>query len=115
MTTEQPKTTRGIFSWIVVGFFALFFAFDVWEGIGNFLGIQAQSLTLGISISAWGWIAIVVGVVAPIFLFVIALLLSKKMPLAQMAFLFLVALSVSAIISADLVLGTNAFLIYTVN
>lgn len=113
--TEQMSATRGIVSWIVVGFFALFFAFDVWEGIGNFLGIQAQSLTLGIAISALGWIAIVAGVFAPVILFVLALFLSKKMPLAQTAFLFLLALSISAIISADLVLGTNAFLIYTVN
>ena len=113
--TEQITKTRGVVSWIVVGFFAPFFAFDVWEGIGNFLGIQAQSLTLGIAISGLGWIAIVVGVIAPILLFVIALLMSKKMPLAHTAFLFLLALSVSAIISADLVLGTNAFLIYTVN
>lgn len=113
--TEQVNKTRSLFSWIVVGFFALFFAFDVWEGIGNFLGIQAQSLTLGIAISALGWVAIVVGVIAPIILFVLALLLSKKMSLGNSAFLFLLALAISAIISADLVLGTNAFLIYTVN
>lgn len=114
MPVELNKT-RSIVSWIVVGFFALFFAFDVWEGIGNFLGIQAQSFTLGIAISALGWIAIVVGVIAPIILFVLALLLSKKMRLAHAVFLFLLALAISAVISADLVLGTNAFLIYTVN
>jgi hypothetical protein len=111
----QEKSSRKLGSWILIGIFALFFAYDVWEGIGNFLGIQAQSFTLGIGISSFGWLAIVIGILAPIALFLGALLVTRSKALGPTLAIFFVALTVSAVIGVDLALGTNAFLVFSVS
>jgi hypothetical protein len=98
--------------WVMVGLFGLFFAYDVWEGVGNFLGVQGMHFSLGLNITAFGWFCIVLGVVAPILLFVGALLLTRKMGLGRTFTVFVMALTVSAIVGADLVLGTSAYLLY---
>lgn len=111
--TDRPARKLG--TWILIGIFALFFAYDVWEGLGNFLGIQAQSLSLGIGISPFGWAAIVTGIFAPIVLFLGALFVTQKRRVGPTVVIFVVALTISAVIGVDLVLGTNAFLVFSVS
>lgn len=96
-----------------MGFFALLLAHDVWEGIGNFLGIQLQSLTLGVPLSAVGWGSIIAGVLMPIILFVGALLISRKMTYWPMVFIFVLATMLSATLGANLALGINKVLFYS--
>lgn len=115
MTKSVEKNSRKLITWILIGVFALFFAYDVWEGIGNFLGIQAQSLSLGIGISAFGWAAIVIGIIAPVGLFLGALLITRSKSIGPTLAIFFVALTVSAVIGVDLALGTNAFLVFSVS
>jgi hypothetical protein len=111
----EQKIRRGLAGWILVAVFALFFAYDVWEGIGNFFGVLSQSFSLGIGLSAFGWFAIILGVLAPAVLFFAALWITRKRSLVPSFVVFIVALSVSAVIGVDLVLGTNAFLIFSVS
>lgn len=111
----EQKIRRGITGWIIVAIFALFFAYDVWEGIGNFFGVLSQSFSLGIGLSVFGWCAIILGILAPLVLFFLALWVSRKQKLLPSFVIFIVALSVSAVIGVDLVLGTNAFLIFSVS
>lgn len=115
MAQTASTTQRTFGTWIFIGIFALFFAYDVWEGIGNFLGIQAQSLSLGIGISPFGWAAIVIGILAPIALFLGALLVTRKKSGGPTLAIFFVALTISAVIGVDLALGTNAFLVFSVS
>ena len=111
----NEKLKRSVGAWILAAVFALLFAYDVWEGIGNFIGVLSQSLSLGIALSAFGWFAVIFGIVAPLALFFAALWLTRKRTLAPALVIYVVALSLSAVVGVDLALGTNAFLIFSVN
>lgn len=111
----NEKLKRSVGAWILAALFALLFAYDVWEGIGNFIGVMSQSLSLGIALSAFGWFAVIFGIVAPAALFFGALWLTRKRTLTPALVIYVVALSLSAIVGVDLALGTNAFLIFSVN
>jgi hypothetical protein len=111
----NEKMTRSVGAWIIAAVFALLFAYDVWEGIGNFIGVMSQSLSLGIGLSAFGWFAVILGIIAPAVLFFGALWLTRTKSLAPALVIYIVALSISAVIGVDLALGTNAFLIFSVN
>jgi hypothetical protein len=78
----DEKLKRSVGAWILAAVFALLFAYDVWEGIGNFIGVMSQSLSLGIALSAFGWFAVIFGIVAPLALFFGALWLTRKRTLA---------------------------------
>lgn len=111
----NEKLTRSVGAWIIAAVFALLFAYDVWEGIGNFIGVMSQSLSLGIGLSAFGWFAVILGILAPVALFFGALWITRKLSWAPSVVIYVVALTVSAVIGVDLALGTNAFLIFSVN
>lgn len=111
----NEKMTRSVGAWIIAAVFALLFAYDVWEGIGNFIGVMSQSLSLGIGLSVFGWFAVIFGIIAPAVLFFGALWLTRTKSLAPTLVIYIVALSISAVIGVDLALGTNAFLIFSVN
>ena len=111
----NEKMKRSVGAWILAGIFALLFAYDVWEGIGNFVGVLSQSFTLGIKLSAFGWFAVVLGIIAPAVLYFGALWVTRKQSLAAALVMYIVALSLSAVVGVDLALGTNAFLIFSVN
>lgn len=101
--------------WILVGFFGLFFAYDVWEGVGNFIGVQYTRLTFGFELTVLGWLAIIAGVLIPLILFVIGIVATKSTSLSQTIFIFVLLLVVSAVVGADLTLGLNEALLYSVN
>jgi hypothetical protein len=111
----EEKKTRSIAAWVLAAVFALLLAFDVWEGIGNFIGVMAQSLSLGLGLSVFGWCAIIFGIIAPAALFFGALWLTRNKALPASFVTYVVALSLSAVVGVDLALGTNAFLIFSVN
>ncbi|MEN9751163.1 MAG: hypothetical protein RLZZ600_210 [Actinomycetota bacterium] len=90
---------------IIAGSFGLFFAWNVWAGIGNFLGIQNQRLQLGLDLTVLGWFVILLDVFAPILLFVAAILVGRKLSRWAFAGVLLLALLLVAVINLDLVLG----------
>jgi hypothetical protein len=99
------RGVRTIGGWIVVGLFALLFAHDVWEAIGNFVGINYQRLALGLELTGWGWIILLGGLLAPVVLFFLALVVTRKMSAWRTLALFSVALFVSAVIALDITLA----------
>jgi hypothetical protein len=90
---------------IIAGICGLFFAWDVWAGVGNFLGIQNQRLQLGLALTPLGWLVIILDVLVPIVFFIAALLLGRKKSRWMFAGVLLVALLVTAVVNLDLVLG----------
>ena len=92
---------------IIAGIFGLFFAWNVWAGIGNFLGIQNQRLQLGLNLTALGWFVIILDVFAPVLLFVAAIIFARKKSRWMFAGTLLLALLISAVVNLDLVLGVS--------
>lgn len=100
-----------ILRWLTVGIFGLFFAFDVWEAVGNFVGIYSQGLLLGLVLTGWGWLLLLLGVFAPIIVFVLAMNFTRKMSAAKSFAIFAIALMVSAVIALDITLAAPYTLI----
>lgn len=102
---------RVVGKWAILGIFGLLFAFDVWEAIGNFIGIYSQGLALGLVLTAGGWFFLLLGVFSPIVLFILAAILTKRMSMGRSLALFVVALMVSAVIALDITLAVPYTLI----
>lgn len=93
----------------------LFLAYDTWEGVGNFIGIVNQAAALGLGVSAFGTFAIYLNVLAPSLIFVLVIVVTLATRLKLFAVWMALGVMLSALISADLVLGTSAYLIYSAN
>ena len=109
-------TTKRWISWAVtLTVLGLLLAYDTWEGVGNFIGVVNQGAAFGLSLSSFGVFAIYANILTPsiIFILVIAITLLTKL---RMFWLYSVlGLMLSALIAADLVLGTSAYAIYSAN
>ena len=85
----------------------LLFAWDVWEAIGNLVGLRTYAATLGTDLNATGWTVLVLGLVLPVVCFAAALVLGRRRGLLARAGLLVAGLCLSAALSLDvqLVLG----------
>lgn len=77
--------------------FGLLFAYDVWEALGNLVGIVAYANSLQVGIVPWGWVVLVGAVLLPAVLWVAALILGWKRSIGQKLLVQILALSVSAV------------------
>ena len=84
--------------------FGLFFAYDVWEAVGNLVGLSQYAAALDTSITAVGWVLLIAAVVLPIGLFAAAFVLGRRRSLLLQAGFYLAGLAVSALLYLDIVL-----------
>ncbi|KFF60168.1 hypothetical protein JF66_06095 [Cryobacterium sp. MLB-32] len=81
--------------------FGLFYAYDVWEAVGNLLGLSTTVQSLDTQFSAFGWVVLIGAIVVPVGLFAGAFVLGRsRAPLGQVL-LYLAGLGVSAVVSLD--------------
>ncbi|MEO6199851.1 MAG: bacitracin resistance protein [Cryobacterium sp.] len=91
--------------WLVVTisvFFGLFFAYDMWEAIGNLVGLNAAAQSLDTRLSGFGWAVLIAGVILPVLVFGIAFWLGRRRAAAARAMLLLVGLCLIAVLSLDI-------------
>ncbi len=73
--------------WLAVTIAVLFgvlYAYDVWEAVGNLVGLNLQAASLGIAISGVGLTLLIVALVLPFLVFGIAFWLGhRRSPLPQ--------------------------------
>ncbi|MCJ1700966.1 hypothetical protein MT356_14690 [Rathayibacter festucae] len=96
-----------LLSVLIAAVFALFFAWDVWEGIGNLVGLRTYAATLGTDLNGTGWTVLLLGLALPVVCFVLALVLGRRRGLLARTGLLFAALCLSAALSLDvqLILG----------
>jgi len=81
--------------------FGLFYAYDVWEAVGNIVGLSRNAQSLDTQLSGFGWTVLIGAIVMPVLLFVAAFWLGRsRAPLGQ-ALLYIVGLCASAAVSLD--------------
>jgi hypothetical protein len=81
--------------------FGVFYAYDVWEAVGNLVGLNIYADGLGIAITGAGWALLVAGIALPLLVFGAAFWLGRRRsPLAQVM-LFLVGFALVQVLSAD--------------
>ncbi|MBG6212170.1 MAG: hypothetical protein LH475_02370 [Cryobacterium sp.] len=113
-TTEPSHGTNGATDthrrtpprWLlltIAGFFALFYAYDVWEAIGNLVGLNGQAQRLGTQLSALGWIVLIGAILIPVVVYVLAYWLGRSRAFGVQALTLLVGLCLVAVLSLDII------------
>ncbi|MEJ3404130.1 hypothetical protein WDJ51_05255 [Rathayibacter sp. YIM 133350] len=82
--------------------FGLFYAYDVWEAVGNLVGLAQFAAALDTTFTPVGWVVLLAGILLPVLLFAAAFVAGRRRgPLLQAAF-YAVGLAVSAAWSLDI-------------
>ncbi|MDQ0892713.1 hypothetical protein [Agromyces ramosus] len=81
--------------------FGVFYAYDVWEAVGNLVGLNIYAGQLEVALTAYGVVLLVVGIVVPLLAYAMAFWLGRRRsPLAQVV-LFLAGYALVQALSAD--------------
>ncbi|KRE28528.1 hypothetical protein [Agromyces sp. Soil535] len=100
-TSARPTTPLWLAVTIAV-VFGVLYAYDVWEAVGNLVGLNIEAGTLGVSLTGWGIALLVVALVVPFLVFGLAFWLGRhRGPLAQIV-LFLAGYAVVQALTLDL-------------
>lgn len=111
MSSDATSTGTGVrlartsprwLSFVVAALFGLFYAYDLWEAVGNLVGLSATAASLGTTLSAFGWTVLVAGLILPAFIFAAAVWLGRRRTLGVQALLLLAGLCLSAVVSLNI-------------
>lgn len=105
MTTTPQDTRAHAPAWLTLTLavvFGLLFAFDVWEAVGNLVGVTVVASGLETTINAVGWVVLLFGILLPILVFALGFVFGRRRnPLAQVL-LYLAGLGTVAAVSLSL-------------
>jgi len=101
-SSTTPAARAGWLSWCVAVLFGLFFAYDLFEAVGNLVGIVSTANGLGVAVLPLGWIILVGGLLLPIAAFAVAYWTGRGRGLGEQAVRYLVALCVVAALSLSI-------------
>ncbi|MBB5641726.1 hypothetical protein [Cryobacterium roopkundense] len=115
VTETALATRRRTPAWLAVTIavlFGLFYAYDVWEAVGNLVGLLSTVQSLDTQFSAFGWVVLIGAIIVPVVLFAGAFWLGRaRAPLGQVL-LYGVGLCASAALSLDVfVMGLGRLLV----
>lgn len=91
---QSAKGRLGWLSLVIAALFGLLYAYDVWEAIGNLIGIPEIYDRLGFAAST-PWPLLIAGLFIPVVVCVIAFLIGLRRNLGEKALLLLTGLAVS--------------------
>jgi hypothetical protein len=102
--TDVPgfRTSPRWLSFVIAAFFGLFFAYDVWEAVGNLVGLSATASSLGTTLSAFGWAVLGAALVVPALIFAVAVWVGRRRNAGVQALLLLAGLCLSAVASLNI-------------
>lgn len=83
----------------------LLFGYATWSGIGNFLGVQNQRLQLGLDLTPLGWASTLTLVLLPVLLFVVCIIVTRRMRVTHTVFTFALGYVIVSVVSLDIVLA----------
>jgi hypothetical protein len=95
---DAREAKRGRYGWlslIVAALFGLFYAYDLWEALGNLFNLPVAYDALGIGDRVPWWL-LWVGVLVPPLAFAIAVFVGRRRNVVGKALIFLVGLAVVA-------------------
>jgi FtsH-binding integral membrane protein len=98
----RPSLSRPLVRAVIVVIFALLLAWDVWEAVGNLLGVTGTATALGTTVSPTGWFVLCFGVVLPIAGFVGVLWFGRRARPTTLLIAFATVTTVVAALSLDL-------------
>jgi hypothetical protein len=94
---------------VLSGLFVLLIVWDVWEAVGNLLGLPAYYSALGVADST-PWVLLVSGVIVPVVLWALGLWWGwRRQSVIEAAVIYAIALSVQATLSLSLIAAEQAW------
>jgi len=100
-TATRRRPPRWLLLTIAV-LFGLFYAYDVWEAVGNLVGLNELAQSLDTQLSAFGWAVLIAGVLLPGVVYAVAYRLGRNRAFGVQALTLLVGLCAVAVISLDI-------------
>jgi ABC-type phosphate transport system permease subunit len=101
---DQPSAGRATPLWLSISIavvFGVFYAYDLWEAVGNLFGMNITADGLGVAITGAGWALLIAALVLPLLVFGTAIWLGRRRgPFAQVV-LFLVGFALVQVLAAD--------------
>ncbi|TDW31144.1 hypothetical protein [Cryobacterium psychrophilum] len=104
-TTTSAPTRRRTPRWLGLSLaiiFGLVYAYDVWEAIGNIVGVSLAAQSLDTTLSGFGWLVLVWGIAMPVVVFALAFWIGRRRTAVIQALLYLAGLAVVAALALDL-------------
>jgi ABC-type transport system involved in cytochrome c biogenesis permease subunit len=98
----SPATRASSPAWLTLTLsviFGLLFAYDVWEAVGNFVGVNVVASGLETTITPVGWVVLILGILLPIAVFALAYWLGRRRNSLAQALLYLAGLGTVAAVS----------------
>ncbi|GAA3870786.1 hypothetical protein GCM10022381_12400 [Leifsonia kafniensis] len=91
--------------WITIALavlFGLFYVYDMWEAIGNLVGLNLTAQSLDTQLSGFGWTVLIFAVLMPLLVFTIAFVVGRRRSAGAQAVIFFVGLCLVAVLSIDI-------------
>lgn len=96
---DAAEARRGRYGWlslIVAALLGLFYAYDVWEAIGNMINLPPFYDQLGIGSKHVPWWLLWIGLAIPIVVYVLAFVIGRRSNVGRKAVVFVVGLALAA-------------------
>jgi hypothetical protein len=103
---DAREAKRGRYGWLsltVAGVFGLFYAYDLWEAVSNFVELPAVYKQYGLETTDIPWWVLILGLVIPPLVFAIAFVVGRKQSVLGKALIFIVGLAVVAGLSLGVI------------
>jgi hypothetical protein len=103
---DAHQARRGRYGWLslaVAGVFGIFYAYDLWEAIGNLVNLPVFYSAFGLDSAQLPWWLLWVGVLIPPAVFAAAFLIGRRHPLSVKALVFFAGLAVVAALSLGVI------------
>jgi hypothetical protein len=91
-----------VISWIVAAVFVLVYAFFLWGGISNLIGVVATFASYGVPVDGNIWALLIGYAAAPVVLYFVALLVGLRLSVLHRVVVFVVGLGVLGVVSLGL-------------
>ena len=100
-TVQRRQPPRWLLLTIAIAF-GLFYAYDVWEAVGNLVGLNLQAQSFATQLSGFGWAVLIFGVLLPVVVYALAYWLGRNRAFGVQALTLLVGLCTVAAVSLDM-------------
>jgi hypothetical protein len=102
LSTEVPDRRKMWSKIAVILAFALYFLWDVFAAVSNFVGVLLFAANLGAQLNSFAWLVLVSGMVLPVIFFVVGVIVARKRTAGPTAIILFVALAAVSTLSLSL-------------
>lgn len=106
-----PKPTHPKYGWLsltIAAIFGLFYAYDVWEAVGNLIGVPKIYDGFGLTAQT-PWVLLIAALVIPMIVYGVALLVGLRRNVGERALVLLTGLAVSNALALGTI-GANSLI-----